>query len=76
MNPSTNIINQMLSGNTIVVPNYQRAYSWGTEPDANKPPKQVNQFLFACKTIWQAVRLQDIISGISYLKKRGKGFTV
>lgn len=44
MDLSTNI-NQMLSGNTIVVPNYQRAYSWGTEQDANKPPKQVNQFL-------------------------------
>lgn len=44
MDSSTNI-NQMLSGNAIVVPSYQRAYSWGAEQDTSKPPKQVNQFL-------------------------------
>lgn len=35
---------QMLSGNTIFVPTYQRAYSWDTETDPSKPAKQVNQF--------------------------------
>lgn len=34
----------MLSGKSIVVPNYQRAYSWDTD-STNKSPKQVNTFL-------------------------------
>ena len=43
MNTSTNI-SEMLSGKSIVVPNYQRAYSWDTDL-ADKSPKQVNTFL-------------------------------
>ena len=35
----------MLAGNEIVVPAYQRAYSWDTEFDKSKTPKQVNVFL-------------------------------
>jgi len=38
-------IKQMLAGNRIFVPAYQRAYSWDTEVDKIKPPKQVNEFL-------------------------------
>ena len=38
-------INKMLAGNKIFVPNYQRAYSWDTEFDKGKIPKQVNVFL-------------------------------
>ena len=38
-------IKQMLAGNKIFVPTYQRAYSWDTELDTKKAPKQVNIFL-------------------------------
>lgn len=38
-------IKQMLAGNRIFVPTYQRAYSWDTELDNQKQPKQVNTFL-------------------------------
>lgn len=38
-------IKQMLAGNRIFVPAYQRAYSWDTEFENNKVPKQVNTFL-------------------------------
>jgi hypothetical protein len=38
-------IKQMLAGNIISVPNYQRAYSWDTEIEAGKMPKHVNVFL-------------------------------
>ena len=38
-------IKQMLAGNRIFVPTYQRAYSWDTEFDNKKTPKQVNVFL-------------------------------
>lgn len=44
MEASTTII-QMLAGNKIFVPNYQRAYSWDTEFEKSKAPKQVNVFL-------------------------------
>ena len=38
-------IKQMLAGNSIFVPSYQRAYSWDAEMDISKAPKQVNIFL-------------------------------
>lgn len=38
-------VKQMLAGNRIFVPTYQRAYSWDTEFDKSKNPKQVNTFL-------------------------------
>lgn len=38
-------IRQMLTGNQIFVPTYQRAYSWDTETDHSKAPKQTNVFL-------------------------------
>ena len=38
-------INKMLAGNRIFVPTYQRAYSWDTEFEKSKTPKQVNVFL-------------------------------
>lgn len=44
MDSSTNI-NNLLYGNTIFVPSYQRAYSWDTEFDTNSKPRQVNVFL-------------------------------
>lgn len=44
MEASTSI-KQMLAGNKIFVPTYQRAYSWDTEFESNKTPKQVNTFL-------------------------------
>lgn len=44
MDSLTNIC-QMLSGNNIYVPNYQRAYSWDTEFDSRKAIRQVNTFL-------------------------------
>ena len=43
MESSTNI-STLLSGKSIRVPNYQRAYSWDTD-GADKGPKQVNIFL-------------------------------
>lgn len=43
MNPSTNIC-EMLAGNQITVPSYQRAYSWETAKD-NTKNKHVNIFL-------------------------------
>jgi len=42
---SSTSIKQMLAGNRIFVPTYQRAYSWDTEFESNKTPKQVNIFL-------------------------------
>jgi hypothetical protein len=38
-------IKQMLAGNKIFVPEYQRAYSWDTEIEKTNTPKQVNVFL-------------------------------
>jgi hypothetical protein len=38
-------IEQMLAGNRIFVPNYQRAYSWDTELENSNSPKQINVFL-------------------------------
>ena len=38
-------VGEMLEGNKIFVPPYQRAYSWDTELEKNKPPKHVNTFL-------------------------------
>ncbi|MBN2777459.1 MAG: DUF262 domain-containing protein [Bacteroidales bacterium] len=38
-------IKQMLAGNKIFVPAYQRAYSWDTEIEKTNTPKQVNVFL-------------------------------
>ena len=44
MEASTSI-KQMLAGNRIFVPTYQRAYSWDTELETSNLPKQVNVFL-------------------------------
>lgn len=44
MEASTSI-KQMLAGNRIFVPTYQRAYSWDTEFENSKAPKQINTFL-------------------------------
>jgi hypothetical protein len=44
MEPSTSI-KHMSAGNRIFVPTYQRAYSWDTEFEKSKTPKQVNVFL-------------------------------
>ena len=38
-------IKQMLAGNKIFVPTYQRAYSWDTVIEKGNPPKQTNVFL-------------------------------
>jgi len=38
-------IKQMLAGNKIFVPTYQRAYSWDTELEKANSPKQTNVFL-------------------------------
>ena len=37
-------IRGMMARNKVFVPDYQRAYSWDTEVDSKKPPKQVNTF--------------------------------
>ena len=42
---SSTTIKQMLAGNKIFVPDYQRAYSWDTEIEKANTPKQVNVFL-------------------------------
>ena len=44
MEASTNI-KQMLQSSKIFVPTYQRAYSWDTEKNPQKTPRQVNVFL-------------------------------
>ncbi len=44
MEASTTFI-KMLRGNTIVVPSYQRAYSWDTDPNNASLTMQVNVFL-------------------------------
>ena len=38
-------VKQMLLGNQIFVPTYQRAYSWDTEFEKSETPKQINVFL-------------------------------
>ena len=38
-------IKQMLAGNKIFVPTYQRAYSWDTVIEKDNSPKQANVFL-------------------------------
>lgn len=38
-------IKEMVAGNKIFVPSYQRAYSWETELENSNSPKQVNVFL-------------------------------
>lgn len=38
-------IKQMLAGNKVFVPTYQRAYSWDTELEKTNSPKQTNVFL-------------------------------
>jgi hypothetical protein len=42
---ASSTIKKTLAGNKIFVPTYQRAYSWETEFDKTKTPKQVNVFL-------------------------------
>ena len=42
---SSTTIKDMLAGNKIFIPNYQRAYSWDIELENNKAPKQINTFL-------------------------------
>ncbi|GAB3720333.1 hypothetical protein GCM10027594_00190 [Hymenobacter agri] len=42
---SSTTIKKMLNGNKIVVPSYQRAYSWDTDPKKENSNKQVNVFL-------------------------------
>lgn len=42
---ASSTIQKMMAGNKVFVPTYQRAYSWDTETDSKKPPKQVNTFL-------------------------------
>lgn len=42
---ASSTIKKVLAGNKIFVPTYQRAYSWETEIEKSKPPKQVNVFL-------------------------------
>lgn len=38
-------IKKVFQGNKLFVPDYQRAYSWETEVENNKPPKHINVFL-------------------------------
>ncbi len=42
---ATTTIKQMLAGNRIFVPSYQRSYSWDTELEMSNLPKQINVFL-------------------------------
>lgn len=42
---SSTTIRKMLAGNRIIVPSYQRAYSWDTDFDKKNSAKQVNVFL-------------------------------
>lgn len=42
---SSTTIKQMLAGNRILVPTYQRAYSWDTEIEKGNAPKQTNTFI-------------------------------
>ena len=44
MDSSTKVIG-MIMGNTIIVPDYQRAYSWDTGNKESDSKKQVNTFL-------------------------------
>ena len=44
MEASTTILG-MTGGNIILVPDYQRAYSWDTNEDKSSSKKQVNTFL-------------------------------
>lgn len=55
MDSLTNI-SRMLSGNSIYVPDYQRAYSWDTEFEPNGTSRQVNTFF---------IDLQDYINSNS-----------
>jgi uncharacterized protein with ParB-like and HNH nuclease domain len=53
---TTTTIERMLMGNTISVPAFQRSYSWDTEKDNTKSPKQTNMFL---------IDLEEYASGTS-----------
>lgn len=63
-------IKQMLAGNRISVPAYQRAYSWDTEFEKGNLPKQVNIFFQTSRNIIEVQRNHLIILDISFLKKK------
>ena len=48
-------IKQMLAGNRIFVPSYQRAYSWETELEKANSPKQTNVFLSETRKILKEI---------------------
>jgi uncharacterized protein with ParB-like and HNH nuclease domain len=63
-------IREMLSGNRIFVPSYQRAYSWDTEFNKEKSPKQINVFFSDIDELNILIALQNhlIILDIFFLK--------
>lgn len=59
----------MLAGNRILVPTYQRAYSWDTEIENSKTPKQVNTFLSDLEDYNRSTTKSKYYFGPFYLKK-------
>ncbi len=47
-------VKQMLQGNKISVPSYQRAYSWETHSDSEKAPEQTKIFLNDLDDYWKS----------------------
>lgn len=70
METSTNIEN-MLHGNEIFVPTYQRAYSWDTDLKSNDSPKQVNVFLADLKDYVNSLSSSPYYFGHFLFEDRG-----
>lgn len=62
-------IKQMLAGNKIFVPTYQRAYSWDTVIEKDNPPKQANVFLTDLEDYNKSSTKSLITLDTFYLKK-------
>ncbi len=76
MEASTNI-RDMIAGNKLFVPAYQRAYSWDTEKDSSKPPKQINTFFIDLENHIRSKSTSDYYFGhFLFEKKQSKKFGI
>lgn len=74
---ASTIIKQMLAGNIIVVPSYQRAYSWETETEKGRTPKHVNVFLSDLEDYIKSTTTSPYYFGhFLFEKKQDKSFGV
>lgn len=64
-------ISTLLAGKSIVVPSYQRAYSWDTD-ELEKSPKQVNTFMLDLKDYVNSQSATPYYLGHFLFEERGK----